>query len=91
MRKQIMKKVKGAEKTKRVSKRATAMQARKPTVDLAALESDERRICLAPSGNGEEARRRVWRVVGVRVGLPRHDMEVEGVVVKDDFGSGSFS
>ena len=37
------------------------------------------------SGNGEEARRRVWRVVGVRVGLPpRHDMEVEGVVVKDD-------
>ena len=29
-------------------------------------------------------RRRVWRVVGVRVGLPRHDMEVEGVLVKDD-------
>ena len=26
----------------------------------------------------------MWRVVGVRVGLPRHDMEVEGVVVKDD-------
>ena len=25
----------------------------------------------------------MWRVVGVRVGLPRHDMEVEGVVVKD--------
>ena len=24
------------------------------------------------------------RVVGVRVGLPRHDMEVEGAVVKDD-------
>ena len=26
----------------------------------------------------------MWRVVGVRVGLPRHDMEVEGVVVKGD-------
>ena len=26
----------------------------------------------------------MWRVVGVRVGLPRHDMEVEGVVMKDD-------
>ena len=26
----------------------------------------------------------MWRVVGVRVGLPRHDMEVEGVVVKDE-------
>ena len=26
----------------------------------------------------------MWRVVGVRVGLPRHDIEVEGVVVKDD-------
>ena len=26
----------------------------------------------------------MWRVVGVRVGLPRLDMEVEGVVVKDD-------
>ena len=25
----------------------------------------------------------MWRVVVVRVGLPRHDMEVEGVVVKD--------
>ena len=23
-------------------------------------------------------------VVGIRVGLPRHDVEVEGVVVKDD-------
>ena len=24
----------------------------------------------------------MWRVVRVRVGLPRHDMEVEGVVLK---------
>ncbi len=31
-----------------------------------------------------EARRRVWRIVEVRVGLPRHDMKVEGVVVKAD-------
>ena len=31
-----------------------------------------------------EARRRVWRVVGVEVGLPRHDVEVEVVVLEDD-------
>jgi hypothetical protein len=34
LRKQITKRVQGAEKTKKVSKRATVMQARKPTVDL---------------------------------------------------------
>ena len=45
VRKQITKKVKGAERTKRISKMATVMQARKPTLDLAALESEERRIC----------------------------------------------
>jgi hypothetical protein len=40
---------------------------------------------VKPSINGEEARRCVWRIVGVRVVLPpRHDGEVEGVVVKDD-------
>ncbi len=44
LRKQITEKVKGAEKKKRVSKRATVMQARKPTVDLAAIGSEERRI-----------------------------------------------
>ena len=38
----------------------------------------------SPSGDGKEARRRVPRVVGVGVGLLRHDGEVEGVVVKDD-------
>ncbi len=58
------------------------MQARKPIVDLAALESEERRSPFRQR-RSEEARRRVWRVVGVRLGLPRHDMEVEGVVVKD--------
>ena len=26
----------------------------------------------------------MWRVVGIEVGLLRHDGEVEGVVVKDD-------
>ena len=41
---QITNRVKGAEKTKRVSKRATVMQARKPAVDLAALGSEERRV-----------------------------------------------
>ena len=45
LRKQITNRVKGAEKTKRVSKRATAMQARKPTADLAALGSEKRRVC----------------------------------------------
>jgi hypothetical protein len=30
------------------------------------------------------ARRRVWRVVGIGVGLLSHDGEVEGVVVKND-------
>ncbi len=43
LRKQITKRVKRA-KYKRVSKRATVMHARKFTVDLAALESEERRI-----------------------------------------------
>jgi hypothetical protein len=37
LRKQIKSRVIGAEKTKRVSKRATVMQARKPTEDPAAL------------------------------------------------------
>ena len=45
MRKQITNRVKGAEKTKRVSKKATVMQVRKTTVDLAALGSEERRVC----------------------------------------------
>ena len=40
LRKQITNRVKGAEKIKRVSKRASVMQARKPTVDLAALGSE---------------------------------------------------
>jgi hypothetical protein len=44
LRKQITKKVKGAEKNKRGSKGATVMQARKTTVDLAALENEERRF-----------------------------------------------
>ena len=45
MRKQITNRAKGAEITKRVSKRVTVMQARNPTVDLAALGSEERRVC----------------------------------------------
>ena len=42
------------------------------------------RVYRSPSGDGKEARRRVWRIVGIGVGLLRHDGEVEGVVVKDD-------
>ena len=45
LRKKITNRVKATEKTERVSKRATAMQARKPTVDLAALGSEKRRVC----------------------------------------------
>ncbi len=53
LRKQITKRVKGAEKeTERVSKKATLMQARKPTVDLATLESEEGRICKAKFESG---------------------------------------
>jgi hypothetical protein len=35
-------------------------------------------------GSIEARRRRVWRLVGIGVGLLRHDGEFEGVVVKDD-------
>ncbi len=49
-------------------------------MNLAALKSEDKAYVLkAPSGNSEEARRRVWRIVGIRAGLPpRHDVEVEG-------------
>ena len=56
-------------------------------VGLAVLDSEVKArciLCLSPSGNGKEVRRRVWCVVGVGVGLLRHDGEVECVVVKDD-------
>ncbi len=56
-------------------------------VGLAVLDSEVKARCIScrsPSGNGKEVRRCVWRVVGVGVGLLRHDGEVEGVVVKDD-------
>ena len=65
----------------------TLMLSRKPAgcVGLAVLDS-EIMACLprSPSGDGKEARRRVWRVVGIGAGLLRHDGEAEGVVVKDD-------
>ena len=56
-------------------------------VGLAVLDSKVKARCIScrsPSGNGKEVRRRVWRVVGVGVGLLRHDGEVEVVVVKYD-------
>ena len=37
-----------------------------------------------PLGAGSAASRRMRRVVGVRMGLPCHGGEVEGVVVEDD-------
>ena len=42
------------------------------------------RTYRSPSGDGKEARRRVWCVVGIGVGLLRHDWEVEVVAVQDD-------
>jgi hypothetical protein len=71
LRKQITNRVKGAEKSKRVSKRATVMQARKPTVDLAALGSEVRRIlvqrtdwCSAASEESQHrrSRKRWWEI-----------------------------
>ena len=50
---------------------------------LAVLDS-KMITCLPKSFRRRQARRRVWRVVGIGVGLLRHDGEVEGVVVKDD-------
>ena len=37
-----------------------------------------------PLGADNAARRRVRRIVGVGMGLPRHDGEVDDVVVEDD-------
>ena len=39
------------------------------------------RVNRSPKGDGKEARRRVWRVAGIGVGLLRYDWEVDGVVV----------
>ena len=39
------------------------------------------RVYRSPSSDGKETRRRVWRVVGIGVGLLRHDGEVEGVAL----------
>ena len=52
--------------------------------DCGPSKSEDKAYLLSPSGYGKEAHRRVWRIVGVRVGLPCHEVEVEGVVVKDN-------
>ena len=55
-------------------------------VGLAVLDSEVKARCIScrsPSVNGNGVRRRVWRVVGVGVGLLRHDGEVEDVVNDD--------
>ena len=48
------------------------------------LVSRLRHAKAGPLGVGNAARRRERREVGVRMGLPCHDGEVEGVVVEDD-------
>ena len=35
-----------------------------------------KRACFRPSGNDTDSRRRVWRVVGIEMGLLRYDGEV---------------
>ena len=39
---------------------------------------------LGPLSGDNAARRRLWRIVGVGMGLLRHDGKVESVVVEDD-------
>ena len=56
-------------------------------VKLEVLDSEVKACCIScrsPSGNGKEARRRMWRVVGIRVVLLRNDGDDKSVVVKDD-------
>ncbi len=56
-------------------------------VGLTILDSEVRACCISCRsclGSGKGARRRVWRVVRIGVGLLRHDGEVEGAVVKND-------
>ena len=57
------------------------------------LFSRLRHAKAGPLGAGNAARRRMRRIVGVRMGLLRHDGEVEGAVVEDDArgcGSGAW-
>ena len=39
---------------------------------------------LGPLSCSNEARRRVWRMVRIAMGLPVHEGEAEGVVMEDD-------
>jgi len=55
---------------------------RRARVKVPYSKQDKRLHGAASSGNA--ARRRVRRRVGVGMGLPRHDGEVEGVIVEDD-------
>ena len=74
LRKQITNRVKGAEKIKRFSKRATVMQARKPTVDLAALNL-RRGVSVKPfrqrRGGAPPCVARSWGQGGAAA--PRHE------------------
>ena len=81
------KEFRGAEKqNKRASKRATVVQARRLTVDLAALESEDKQgVSATPiQATARSAPPCMSHDWGVRVGLPRHNVEVGGVVVKGD-------
>jgi len=53
-------------------------------MELRALDIRLRHAKAGPLGAGNAARRRVWRIVGVGMGLLRHDGEVESVVAEDD-------
>jgi len=53
-------------------------------MELRAPGIEARRAKAGPLGADNAARRCVWRIAGVGMGLLRHDGEVESVVVKDD-------
>ena len=77
-------KKKGFKKKRKKMRHRKIFERASGSVELTAPDATTK-ACLACSlGGGNAARRRVWRVVGVGVGLPRHDGEVEGVVSEDN-------
>ena len=71
--------------TKRKKKRhRKILEKASGSVELAAPDTTAKAYRACSLGGSNAARRRVWHVVGVGVGLPHHDGEVEGVVLEDD-------
>ena len=68
----------------RSATRDTVLRAGQSAARRTNSDTGTRRSWLGPLSGDYEARRRVRRMVGVGMGLPRHDGEVEGVVAKKD-------